>query len=75
VFLMENGGSVRQVEQELTREVSSGFNWMPEMVTALLDYSSHRNKYPTINDFNPQIVKVMNKYLDNEQKRLDKALK
>ena len=55
--------------------MSSGFNWMPEMVTALLDYSCHRNKYPTINDFNPQIVKVMNKYLDNEQKRLDKALK
>lgn len=75
VCLMENGGSVRQVEQELKREMTSGFNWMPEVVTALRDYSSHRNKYKTISNFYPQLAKVMNKYLADEEKRMDKALK
>lgn len=75
VFMMENGKTTQQVGQKLASEMSSGYTWMPELVAALRDYASHRNKYKTINDFYPQIVKVMNKYLDTEQKRLDKALK
>jgi len=74
-FMMENGNPVQHVNQQLSRDVSSGFTWMPQLVTALRDYSCHRNKYKTINDFYPQLVKVLNKYLDNEQKRMDKALK
>ena len=65
----------QQVKQQLSSYVSEGFSWMPELVEALCDYASNRNKYPTINDFYPQIAKVMNKCLDNEQKRFDKALK
>ena len=75
IFMMENGSTSRQVGQWLSRDISSGFTWMPELVNALRDYTSHRNKYKTINDFYPQIAKVMEKYLDNEKKRLDKALK
>lgn len=75
INMMENGSAAQQVRQQLSSYLSEGFTWMPELVTALCDYSSHRNKYPTIDDFYPQIAKVMNKYLDNEQKRFDKALK
>ena len=75
VFMMENGSPVQHVNQQLSRDVSSGFTWMPQLVIALRDYTSRRNKYKTINDFYPQLAKVLNKYLDNEQKRLDKALK
>lgn len=75
IFMMENGSTVQQVGQQLARTISSGFSWMPELVNALRDYTSRRNKYKTINDFYPQLAKVLNKYLDNEQKRLDKALK
>ena len=75
LYLMENGVSADYVNHLLTNGMSSGFVWMPELVNALRDYSSHRNKYPTINDYYPQIAKVLNKYLDDEQKRLDKALK
>ena len=75
VFMMESGSTAQQVGQQLARNISSGFSWMPELVNALCDYTSHRNKYKTISDFYPQIAKVLNKYLDNEQKRLDKALK
>jgi hypothetical protein len=73
--MMENGSTSRQVGQRLARTISSGFSWMPELVNALRDYSCHRNKYKTLNDYYPQIAKVMEKYLDAEKKRLDKALK
>ena len=75
IFMMENGSTTKQVGQQLARDISSGFTWMPELVNALRDYTSHRNKYKTFNDFCPQIAKVMEKYLDAQKKRLDKALK
>lgn len=75
IFMMESGSTTQQVGQQLAEDISSGFTWMPELVNALLDYTSHRNKYKTLNDFYPQIAKVMGKYLETEQKRMDKALK
>ena len=75
VFMMENGSPTQQVGYQLARDISSGFTWMPELVNALRDYTAKRNKYKTLNDFYPQIAKVMGKYLETEQKRLDKALK
>jgi hypothetical protein len=75
IYAMENGGTAEQVGQQLSGAISAGFTWMPELVTALRDYASHRNKYSTINDFYPQIAKVLNKCLDTQQKRLAAALK
>ena len=75
IYAMENGNTPQQVGRLLARDISEGFTWMPELVTVLRDYASHRNKYATINDFYPQIAKVLNKCLDNEKKRIDKALK
>jgi len=75
IYLMQNGGSANHVGYLLSNDLASGFAWMPELVTALRDYANHRNKYKSLNDFYPQIAKVMEKYLDAEQKRLDKALK
>ena len=74
IYLRESGSS-QQASQKLANYLSSGFSWMPDLVTALGDYAAHRNKYPTINDFYPQIVKVLEKSMDKEQKRIDKALK
>lgn len=75
IYLMENDFSAEEIRADLTENITCGFRWMPELVTALRDYTSHRSKYPTLNDFYPQVAKVLKKYLDNEQKRLDKALK
>ena len=74
-YVMENGGTAEQVGQQLADDISTGLTWMPELFTAIRDYHAHRNKYPTLNDFYPQIAKVLNKYLETEQKRIDKALK
>ena len=75
IYAMENGYTPQQVGRLMAGDISAGFTWMPELVTALRDYASHRNKYPTINDFYPQIVKVLDKSIAKEQKRIDKALK
>ena len=75
IYMMDNGFSPDEVREELMDQLTRGFTWMPELVTAMRDYNAHRNKYSTLNDFYPQIAKVLNKYLDNEQKRMEKALK
>ena len=73
--MMGDTGASQQAKQKLADYLSSGFSWMPDLVTALADYATHRNKYNSINDFYPQIAKVLNKSLVAEQKRFDKALK
>ena len=70
LYMKENGFSPHEVSEELNDQLGCGFSWMPELVTAMNDYNSHRNKYPTLNDFYPQIAKVLKQYLDNQQKKL-----
>ena len=73
--MMGDNSSLQQANQKLADYLSSGFSWMPDLVTALADYATHRNKYNSINDFYPQIAKVLSQSLAVEQKRFDKALK
>lgn len=72
IYMMENGFSPQEINEELNDNLSSGFAWLPELVTAMRDYTSHRNKYPTLSDFYPQIAKVLNNYLDQKQKQMEK---
>ena len=74
IYMMEHGYSSQDVRDALNEELSCGFAWMPELLTAMRDYNTHRNKYPTLSDFYPQIAKVLNNYLDQQQKRLEKPL-
>jgi hypothetical protein len=66
IYMMENGFTADEVESELMSHVMRGFKWTPELVAALRDYTSNRNKYPTLGDFYPQIAKVLKNYLDAE---------
>ncbi len=43
--------------------------------TFWLGYANNRGKYRSIEAFFPQIAKELNKYLQREQQRYDKALK
>ena len=75
IYMMEHGYSSDEVLAEIKENMTRGFTWMPETVAALRDYSSHRGKYPTLNDYYPKIAKVLDKYLNQQQERFDKALK
>ena len=52
-----------------------GFQWIPELVGCLRDYTTQREKYQTLNDYYPEIAKCLTKYINNEGNRLQNALK
>ena len=51
-----------------------GFRWLPELVTSLRYYASHREQYPTLNDYYPEIARCLNSYFTTEAERLNKPL-
>ena len=74
VYMEENGFTAEQVEAEMYDQLGRGFHWMPELVSALKEYKSHRDKYPTFNDFYPEIAKTLGTYVEKEHQRIDDAL-
>ncbi len=52
-----------------------GFQWIPELVGCLRDYTIQREKYKTLNDYYPEIAKCLTQYLNNEGNRLQNALR
>ena len=45
---------------------SRGFLWIVELVNLLGEYESNRDKYPTLGDFMPEIVKMQNALVTEE---------
>ena len=74
IYMMQNGADAQSLQWQLSNKAST-FAWMPELVSALADYANNRGKYQSISGFCPQIAKALNKYLQAEQKRYDKALR
>lgn len=74
VYMEENGFTAEQVKAEMYDQLGRGFHWMPELVSALKEYTHHRDKYPTFNDFYPEIAKTLGTYVEKEHQRIDAAL-
>ena len=74
IYMEENGFTAEQVEREMYDQLNHGFHWMPELVGALKEYTHHRDKYPTFNDFYPEIAKTLGAYVENEHRRIGEAL-
>ena len=74
IYMEENGFTTEQVEAELYDQLGRGFHWMPELVSALKEYKNHRDKYPTFNDFYPEIAKILGTYVEKEHQRINTAL-
>ena len=74
IYIEENGFTAEQVEAEMYDQIGRGFHWMPELVSALKEYTHHRDIYPTLNDFYPEIAKTLGTYVVNEHKCIDEAL-
>lgn len=75
IYMLDNGFTAEQLQQELFDNVCRDFRWMPELVTALRHYASHRELYKTLNDFYPEIALCLNKFVDDETERMARALK
>lgn len=75
LYMLDQGFDQKQVLNELANQVCCGFNWMPELVTSLRYYAAHRDQYPTLNDYYPEIARCLSKFFENEVERMQKALK
>ena len=75
IYMEENGYAAEQVRDEMYDQLGRGFHWMPDLVSALKNYTQHRDIYPTFNDFYPEIAKTLGAYVYNEHQRIDAALR
>ena len=75
LYMLDQGFSSKQVSNEMAVQVCSDFHWMPELVGALRRYVSHRDQYPTLNDFYPEIASCLGQYVESEFERMREALK
>lgn len=62
VYLYENGFNQFVSSMLNVETMQNGFPWMLDVVSALRYYSTHREQYPTLNDFYPEIARFLNKY-------------
>ena len=74
IYMEENGFAAEQVRDDMYDQIGRGFHWMPELVNALKEYKCHRDKYPTFNDFYPEIAKTLGAYVESEHQRINAAL-
>ena len=74
IYMEENGFTAEQVKAEMYDQLGRGFHWMPELVSALKEYTHHRDKYLSFNDFYPEIAKTLGAYVEKEHQRIDAAL-
>lgn len=75
LYMLDQGFDQKQVLNELANQVCCSFNWMPELVTSLRYYATHRDQYPTLNDYYPEIARCLSKFFEGEVERMQKALK
>lgn len=74
LYLHDNHFTAEQVKEEMDNQISSGFYWMPELVTTLRNYSKHREEYLTLGDYYPEIAKCLDEFLKKEAERIGKSL-
>ena len=75
LYMLDQGYAPKQVTNEIAEQVCNDFRWMPELVTALRRYAAHRDQYPTLNDFYPEIASCLGQYVESEFGRMREALK
>lgn len=61
VYLYENGFNQFVSSMLNVETMQNGFPWMLDVVSALRYYSTHREQYPTLNDFYPEIARFLSK--------------
>ena len=62
VYMYENGFKKFVANMLNVETTQNGFPWMLDVVSALRYYSTHREQYPTLNDFYPEIASFLSKY-------------
>lgn len=74
-YLIDNNISNDKIKESVKNEMSVGFYWIPELVTCLQYYTQHRNVYPTIDSYYPNIITFFNNYANNCSQKIDSIFK
>lgn len=76
IYMKDNGLIGKQTLNDMFNETwRNGFRWTPELVNSLRTYANNRDKYKTLNDYYPEIVKCLDQYIVTEATRMQNALK
>jgi hypothetical protein len=71
LYMQDAGYKMEQYLNVMGLEmVQKGFPWMFDLVGTLRYYTAHRDKYPTLADFYPDIARCLEKYVEDEDKRM-----
>jgi len=55
-----HGKDEKKIIQQIRRERNAGFMWIENLFLELKKYDNNRDKYPTLDSFMPEIVKLQN---------------
>ncbi len=72
-YLIDNGTVAEDIRNAIRSEIQQGFVWMPELVQKLKEYKAHRDKYPTFEDFYPQIIRFFTDYVASREDAITQA--
>lgn len=63
-----------RLKLRIFNEYDKGFFWMPRSFGFMQNFYNHRDKYPTIKEFVPQLVAFYNYVINNEHNRITKEV-
>jgi len=69
-YYQRNEINTNLLKQQVAAELSNGFIWIDKLVDQLAIYEKNRDKYQTLKDYMPEIIKLENS-LSPEQMQLD----
>ena len=72
VYFYEHGHHQFALSTLNIETMGNGFPWMLDVVTALRYYAAHREQYPALNDFYPEIARCLDKYISDEAGMIEK---
>lgn len=73
-YMLDTGCPAEEVAAEMTAQLACGFRWIPELVEALGYYTAHRDEYPTLDAFYPELIRAFERYAGDERRRVAAAL-
>ena len=59
-YSQSNGINEKLLKSQVATEMSNGFLWIDKLVDHLAIYEKNRDKYPTLKDYMPEIIKLEN---------------
>jgi hypothetical protein len=64
-YMQDHSFTEKQIELEKSEQINRGFIWIEDLVRELDNYDKQRDKYPTLENYIPQLVRAYKMYAEN----------